>query len=971
MARVRKNIMWEQSKRLITGSLVVLTPTDDMYQKKAIVATVAARPLSALQQNPPEVDLFIAQADDIEIDPAREFVMIEERSGFYEADRHTLLALQHMMQEPFPLAKHLVGVASAVSSPRYVKDRPMLDLSSVLIGNDQQAPGSVDVLNAWPKKPQSSMDESQLEALRRILTKQLALVQGPPGTGKTHVSVQAIKAILNSQAEHDPPVIIACQTNHAVDQILRHIASFEPDFVRLGGRSKDQEVIKKRTLYAVRQLTSENPPAGCMSGMAKRKMRDLQDQMQLVLAPLEPGKGPLNHRTLENLKLLSKAQADSLELGASKWVQATKSNLNEARSSPFFIWLGEKLVTVPPKQKSEEFGFEWEEADLEFEQLKELEAEDAAQEDEDFETLRGPARSLADNYTCRKIPAAGVNAKGLLTEHQNMWDIKEKLRPGVYRYLQTEMKQRVAAAFREQSKMFNAEALKRKIGGWEMDENILKKQRIIGMTTTGLSKYRALIAALQPKVVLIEEAAETLEAPVTVACVPSLQHLILVGDHQQLRPHTHVKAHEDKPYYLNVSLFERLVKNNIEFSTLSKQRRMIPEIRRVLYPIYKNLITDHPSVSDPENRPNIPGMGGVNSVFFTHQWPESRDSQMSCVNKMESDMIVGFVEHLAYNGFAIKDITVLCFYNGQRKEILSSLRQRIGFPKGMQFIVKTVDSYQGEENKVVILSLTRSNERRQIGFLDVDNRVCVALSRAQCGFYIFGNGMLLYNQSKTWELVISIMAGKVNKKQAPQFEPNRLTAAFPTRCSNHNRKVEISHPDDWAKYVGGCDLKCRSDLLCGHPCPLLCHPMPHTEVNCQQCPPRVEHEEQLPDLQPSPSSESSASKSSSTSWESYAMEEAKRIAGRQAAYVPHSQRSSQENSARLLDIEGSEQVEEGSHSMTLSLDDAHESPARVSGAVEAARGCGKRKVWKDVVRIEPLKPTANKDWSKERSLLDE
>ena len=70
-----------------------------MFKSKAIVATIAARPLAALQQNPPEVDLFIAQAEELELDPAQEFVMIEDRGGLYESDRHTLLALQRMMRE--------------------------------------------------------------------------------------------------------------------------------------------------------------------------------------------------------------------------------------------------------------------------------------------------------------------------------------------------------------------------------------------------------------------------------------------------------------------------------------------------------------------------------------------------------------------------------------------------------------------------------------------------------------------------------------------------------------------------------------------------------------------------------------------------------------------------------------------------------------------------------------------------------
>jgi len=78
----------------------VLTPTTDMFQKRAIVATVAARPLELLDSNPPEIDLYIARPEDMEIDPAVEWIMVEDRSGFYEADKHTLVALQRMMREP-------------------------------------------------------------------------------------------------------------------------------------------------------------------------------------------------------------------------------------------------------------------------------------------------------------------------------------------------------------------------------------------------------------------------------------------------------------------------------------------------------------------------------------------------------------------------------------------------------------------------------------------------------------------------------------------------------------------------------------------------------------------------------------------------------------------------------------------------------------------------------------------------------
>lgn len=835
--RAQKKILWEQSKRLISGSLVVLTPASDMFQKTGIVATVAARPLEALTQNPPEIDLFIARSEELEIDPGLKMVMVEERSAYFEADRHTLLAMQKMAGEAFPLAEHLVEAQPHVVAPSYLQDKPTLNMTKVFVNNKHDTYDNTDVLRAWPSQPEGLLDKSQTAALRRMLTKKLAIVQGPPGTGKTFVSVQALRVMLDNWKRSDPPIIITCQTNHALDQLLRHIAKLEPEsFVRLGGRSKDRDVIKKRTLYEVRNSQSDNPLPGSLAPSAKKKMRDLEKEIASLLAPLKPDtKSTLDHRMFVKLGLLTNDQADSLEAGASQWVQAEQSDPNTAARSPFTVWLGRWLEIVPRPSEDQEFGFDLEEVDLEYEQLKEIEAENFAKDDEEFEGLSGNSYTLADNFTGRKVTGLkSPKLKDLLKE-KDMWRIPENLRGAVYRHLQKEAKLRLRDTFREKAKAYDQHARLRRIGLWEKDETILRQQKVIGMTTTGFSKYRGLIAALQPRIVLIEEAAETLEAPVAVTCVPSLRQLILVGDHKQLRPHCNVKAHENKPYFLNISLFERLVNNGIEFDTLIKQRRMIPEVRRILYPIYKDIIQDHASVKNPANRPNVPGMGGVNSFFFTHLWPETRDDQMSCVNVDEAEMIVGFVEYLVYNGMETEDITILTFYNGQRKRILGNLR-KLPTLKAQRFNVVTVDSYQGEENKVVILSLVRSNDKHQIGFLDVENRVCVALSRAQNGFYMFGNGQILFKVNKIWEKIITILGGGFGKKvEKPPTEPMcRLAESLPVRCKKHNKLTEIKDVADFNKITGGCSTKCDEVLDCGHPCELTCHPFPHDMVPCQK-----------------------------------------------------------------------------------------------------------------------------------------
>jgi helicase required for RNAi-mediated heterochromatin assembly 1 len=99
--RAGKHINWGNSKRLVSGSMVALLPAkaksfnkDDM-----IVAIIAARPLAGVMCEPPEVDIYFGRTEDIQIDPQKEWLMIEAKSGYFEAYRHTLKALQKLSQE--------------------------------------------------------------------------------------------------------------------------------------------------------------------------------------------------------------------------------------------------------------------------------------------------------------------------------------------------------------------------------------------------------------------------------------------------------------------------------------------------------------------------------------------------------------------------------------------------------------------------------------------------------------------------------------------------------------------------------------------------------------------------------------------------------------------------------------------------------------------------------------------------------
>lgn len=70
-----------------------------MFASVCRVAIVAARPLAGLEQNPPQIDIFFGGANELEIDPQREWIMVESRNGFYEGSRHTLRELQMLSRE--------------------------------------------------------------------------------------------------------------------------------------------------------------------------------------------------------------------------------------------------------------------------------------------------------------------------------------------------------------------------------------------------------------------------------------------------------------------------------------------------------------------------------------------------------------------------------------------------------------------------------------------------------------------------------------------------------------------------------------------------------------------------------------------------------------------------------------------------------------------------------------------------------
>ncbi|KAL4877475.1 P-loop containing nucleoside triphosphate hydrolase protein [Aspergillus karnatakaensis] len=814
--RAGKRIVWDYSKRLITGSMIAMSPAADAFKTKCVVAIVAARPLTAVKAHPPEVDIYFANPADTDFDPQLEWVMVGAKEGYYEASRHTMAALQKMSREKFALAEQLCFLNPETDPPQYVTENPRVEIETTILDSKEEE-GRVDLLSGWPRSPIGDLDATQWTALEQMLTKQLAIIQGPPGTGKTYISVIALRIILSNMKLGDPPVVVASQTNHALDQILTLVSQFERQYVRLGARSSDEN-IKKRTLFAVRR--EEGPPnltGGLLSG-AYKASKTLVHRILDIIEPfkLSSSDQPLTSVVLKKHGLLSERQCDFLEKGAKRWVFAEGDD-KEKGPDPLTAWLGDQVTAFEVYYADEKFGFAEDEEDLEYEQLKDLEAEQGLNDEEEYEMLKGIFVPLQEGFIVSTSVNRTTGRSGYL-KLDDLWKIPVKERGQVYSQLRQQFKDKLLREFRSLAAQYAENSRKMQIGGWEKDHNILRNIKVLGMTTTGLSKYRGLVSSLKPRVVLIEEAAEAIEGPIAAACLDSLQQLILVGDHLQLRGHCSVQDLEGEPFHLDMSMFERLVKNGMRYVTLQRQRRMAPEIRQLLSPIYEAL-QDHESV---KNHKPVQGMGNLRLFFFSHDWPESFDEMASKYNDKEAEMIAEFFTYLVLNDIPVKDITVLTFYNGQRKKILRLMRQH-SYLQGHYIKVVTVDSYQGEENEIVLLSLVR-NGRQGIGFLSIANRVCVALSRARRGFYMFGNADLLASTDNLWANVLS----ELRKKG------HRIGNGLPLTCEKHSNKLIIKDPADWKRSNGGCELACGERLACGHKCTVRCHSFSHDQIQCNE-----------------------------------------------------------------------------------------------------------------------------------------
>eukprot|EP00028_Trichosphaerium_sp_Am-I-7-wt_P015789 CAMPEP_0168513754 /NCGR_PEP_ID=MMETSP0405-20121227/3673_1 /TAXON_ID=498012 /ORGANISM="Trichosphaerium sp, Strain Am-I-7 wt" /LENGTH=170 /DNA_ID=CAMNT_0008532691 /DNA_START=234 /DNA_END=743 /DNA_ORIENTATION=- len=170
---------------------------------------------------------------------------------------------------------------------------------------------------------------------------------------------------------------------------------------------------------------------------------------------------------------------------------------------------------------------------------------------------------------------------------------------------------------------------------------------------------------------------------------------------------------------------------------------MRPAISNLVKDMYKDVeIIDHDSVKD------FPFVRGIseNVYWIDHDHFQDGGNRKVHKNRYEAKYMAKLTDYLLKQNYTHDQITVLTAYKGQKWLIKEEMQKVV---KSTLPRIVTVDDYQGEENLIILLSLVRCNKGKYIGFLKMENRAIVALSRAKHGLYVIGSSKTL-ERDKMW-----------------------------------------------------------------------------------------------------------------------------------------------------------------------------------------------------------------------------
>lgn len=272
--------------------------------------------------------------------------------------------------------------------------------------------------------------------------------------------------------------------------------------------------------------------------------------------------------------------------------------------------------------------------------------------------------------------------------------------------------------------------------------SLFGEARVIASTLTGAANR--VLEGEKYSTLFIDEAAQALEAACWIA-IRKAGRVVLAGDHCQLPPT--VKSIMALKGGLGKTLMERIVENKPETVTLLKmQYRMNEQIMKFSSEwFYHGMVESAPTVSHR----------GILDYDTPMMWIDTAEcdgkeefvgENFGRINRAEAEMTLQtlqqYLEKIGKQRILEEsiDVGIISPYRAQVQLLRKELRKREFFrPYRHLLTVNTVDGFQGQERDIILISLVRSNDGGDIGFLRDLRRMNVAITRARMKLIILGS----------------------------------------------------------------------------------------------------------------------------------------------------------------------------------------------------------------------------------------
>ncbi|MEZ9337939.1 AAA domain-containing protein [Vibrio splendidus] len=544
------------------------------------------------------------------------------------------------------------------------------------------------------------LNDKQRIAFQKLLRfGPLSMLQGPPGTGKTEFIAAFVHYLIEKQGTQR--ILLVSQSHEAVntaaERIRKHCGRLKTDLdvVRF---SRSESTIS----HSLRDAYSDN--------IVSQKVEQFETQ--------------LKYRVLNLAKSL-KAPTDYLEA---------------------YLTLDKQILSHITEQQIALIALD--DKELVAKQKKELKKQ------------IGERKSLINS---RLPPSIRTNKDW----HDNLRDVHDGLIKELNQKYAIELN--ISSSVQRLVKLSKDMIRVMQSGNANMDEFLARSKQLVAGTCVGIGNWNIDIASNQYDWIIIDEAARSIASELAIAMQVG-KRVLLVGDHKQLPPlytdphkkalarHLGIQSSNDIDELIE-SDFARAFESDYGKQVGAKllvQYRMAPAIGTLVSQCFYGGELENGERKIPDIYRDVPealssattwlDTSNLNKKAY-HQTGSGR----SIYNDAEADAIVDLLkqvdEHESFVHSLLEQVKegeaaigVICMYAEQKRRIRQKVKKASLSDELTKLLkIDTVDSYQGKENRVIILSVTRSEPKQGSGFLKLPNRINVGLSRAMDRLVIVGD----------------------------------------------------------------------------------------------------------------------------------------------------------------------------------------------------------------------------------------